>query len=400
MIFKSKFFRNVNTQLPTIAQSRALLDSFPEPRDDIDRTAFQYRCRFARAQKGKMALFNLVSFAAVPCFLALYLFNRLFCRPQAHRDAVLINEKFLAGMSWRDKLPEELSNEFGAIFVLDFDKYPLLFGGVLDKKALGLWWRGFVRHPFACFLNLMSLVHIGSMTRILTEHTPRAVINYMCEFNFVSSMLTELCESHGCEYICFMHGDYLADENRAFVRYSRLYLWDEHYRKVFDFSRCAPQQYRFYHPAMYDLDLPDKVPAYDLTYYFSGNDHSAGVVLEVLRQYTAQGKRCKVRPHPRYTDIPLIRSLFEPAGILVEAPLELSLEDSVADSRAVAARCSTVLTQAYYAGKEVYIDDLSDPSYYAEMKERMFIMTGKPHRLLSELYSRPADEPAVSPKVR
>lgn len=387
MIFKSKFFRNVETKKMSLEERKRLVDSFPEPRDDIDRTAFQYRCRFVNARKGKMLLFNIAGFFAAPVLALLYLLNHLSCRQKEHHNAVLINEKFLAGMSYQNKMPPQLYEEFGEVHPLDFDKYPDLVKGVLNGKALGCWWKLFVRHPLSGFMNLLCLVHIASMNRIIIEHSPRAVVNYMSEFNFASSLLTHFCEEQGIEYICFMHGDYLVNEGRAFVRYSRMYLWDEHYRGVFNWSRCPEEQYRFYFPEMYNLRLPETggEPEYYLTYYFSGNDNSAQVVLDVMKACTRAGKKCKVRPHPRYTDIPMVKAMFEEAGILVEEPLELKLEDSVANTQCVAARCSTVLTQAYYAGKDVVIDDISDPQFYREMKDSLFIMTDKPHRLLSEL---------------
>ena len=387
MIFKSNFFRDINKEKKSLEQRKQLVDSFPEPADDIDRTAFQYACKFDGARKGKMFLFNAAAFVAIPCLLLLYLINRVRCREKEHHDAVLISERFLSGMDYQDKLPPQLVEEFGQIHPLDFTKYPELFRGVLDGKTLKYFLKSVLRRPFQCFMHLMCLAHMGGLNRILLEYTPVAVLNYVCEFNMASSMLTAVCENHGCEYICFQHGDYLTDEGRAFVRYSRLYLWDEHYRDLFNWSRSPEEQYRFYRPKMYDLNLPelDHEPEYYISYYFSGNDDSAQLILDVFKKCVAQGKKCKVRPHPRYTDIPYIKKVFEPEGIFVEAPLEMKLEESVANSQCVAALCSTVLTQAYYAGKEVFIDDISNPAFYEDVKKGMHIMTNKPHRLLSEL---------------
>lgn len=387
MIFKAKFIRDIEKKKMTQSEKKQMVDSFPEPRDDIDRTAFQYSCSYANAEKGKMAILHVLGCCAIPVLLILYWINGLFCKRKEQQKAVLINEQFLTGMSYQDKIPPALYEEFGDICVLNFKKYPDLFCGVLDRKSFGIWFKLFCRHPFCGLRNAACLSHIGSMNRILKEYSPRAVICYMAEKNFASSIVTCLCESKGSEYICFMHGDSLTEVRCAFLRFSRFYLWSEHYRDMFNWGRCDEKQYRYYYPQMYTLDLPDlgHAPEYFLTYYFSGNDESAQAVCDVMKKCNSEGKKCKVRPHPRYTDIPKIKSIFEPAGIYVEDPLSLRLEESVANTECVAALFSTVQNQAYYAGKTMYIDDVSDPEYYMELRSRMALQTSLPHRLMSEL---------------
>lgn len=384
MIFKSQLLRASVPEF-SVAEDKKYVDAFPEPRDDFDRVAFQYQCGFRGANKIRLALLNALGIIAGPVFILLYLFNGLRFKKAEHHNAVLVNEKFLAGMTYEGRVPEELYTEFGDILVMDFMKYPELFGGILNGAAVRMWWKLVARHPLHGHMNTLCLVHLASVQKMIAQYTPKAIVTYMAELNFASCLITHYCESLGIEYICFMHGDYLTNKRRAFVRFSRMYLWDPHYRDVFRWSRCPEGQYRYYFPQMYQLKFENKTPEFYLTYYFSGNDNSAQSILQMMCKLQQEGKKCKIRPHPRYTDIAYITPLFENAGIMVEKPLELPLEESLADTECAAARCSTVLTQAYYAGKMVFLDDISDPDFYHEMKESMYIMESKPHQLLSEL---------------
>lgn len=369
-------------------EQKQVIESYPEPRDDFDRTLFHYDSRFCNvAERWKLWVLNFACLFATPVFLVIYLCRSLHRKEVHPHAAVLIHQ---ADLSYRydDKVPQELYEEFGEIYPLVYGTYPGLFYGFMSKNTFHCWRQLVRRTPFRIFQNFFCLVHLTSMCRVLQENQPKAVLNYRSEASFPSSVVTHLCEMEGCEFICFMHGDYLASKDRAFVRFSRMYLWDEHYRKMFLWSRCPAEQLRVYRPLIYQTVLPEKSePTYYATYYFSGFDQKAEVILDVFKQCMQQGKKCKIRPHPRFSDIPALKALFEPAGIRVEEPLKEPIEESMADSQWIVARCSSVLTQAYYAGKSVMIDDMSDPDFFRDMKDYMYIMADKPHCLLSELTS-------------
>ena len=95
-----------------------------------------------------------------------------------------------------------------------------------------------------------------------------------------------------------------------------------------------------------------------------------------------QGLMCKLRPHPRFTDKNMLNDIF--SNYLIEDS-SWSLETSMECSKYIAAYNSTVLTEAYYSGKDIVIDDYVDPSKFQNMKERHYIMLSRPHILMTEL---------------
>lgn len=386
MIFYTNFIRNLTIPKISPDEQKALIDSFPEPKDDIDRVYFHYKCRFHKAPRWKMFVLHLLGFAGIPVCLALYILNRLRgVQPDKH-DAVLINA-MLPGMTYDDKLPPELREEFSDMHVLDLNDFPGIKTGIFSGRAFKYWLRLFLRHPLSGYVTFNCLTQLMNIERLIRIHAPKAIINYRVESTFASSMITRYCEEAGIEYICFMHGDYLVSKERAFARFSRMYLWDEHYIDIFTWARMPREQLRVYPPRTYYLDLPElpNGPAYDLTYYCSGGDAELPTVVDTLTRLSAAGKKCKVRPHPRFSDREKICSLLEPAGVYVEDALKLPLAQSIANTRYVAGKCSTVLSQAFYAGKSVVIDDISDVEFFESMADYRYIMLNKPHKLLSHI---------------
>ena len=363
---------------------KVYLDSFPEPKDDVDRTIAHFLCRVG----GKSELFkDVIGFCAIPFFLLLYWINGLFPVKSNKHRAILIH---LTSLSYHtdDRFPEELKREFGEVYTAGFKRYPFRFRGILDAETFACWrnlFRRGRRYGFLCFFSLVSL---ASMNRLLKEYQPEAIINYRAESNYASSLLTCLCEQKGTEYICYMHGEYLNSGERAFVRFSRMYLWDEGYRDVFAWSRSADSRMYVYTPGVYrtKFEERDSFPYY-LAYYFSGNDRCAEMIAEELSALVRRGLQCKVRPHPRFSDLALLKKAFEEKGIPVEDAKSIDIVDSINETEHVAALFSSVLTQAYYGGKKIVIDDVSAPEKFDELEERNCIILKKEYRLLSEMVS-------------
>lgn len=82
--------------------------------------------------------------------------------------------------------------------------------------------------------------------------------------------------------------------------------------------------------------------------------------------------------------------LFKNTGIIIEQCDQISVEESIMNSENVAGTFSSVLTQAYYFGKQVYIDDISDSQLIDELVERKYFLLSKKDvsylsRLINEL---------------
>ena len=77
-----------------------------------------------------------------------------------------------------------------------------------------------------------------------------------------------------------------------------------------------------------------------------------------------------------------VRSLFE--GLDLENPKEVSIECSIKSAEYVIGLNSTVLFQTYTSGRNVIIDDISNPWMYEKLKELQYILIGKGCGVLSD----------------
>ena len=92
-----------------------------------------------------------------------------------------------------------------------------------------------------------------------------------------------------------------------------------------------------------------------------------------------------MRPHPRWSNLEQLKLVFDKMNIEIEQCNIVPVKDSILDSEVVVGTFSSVLTEAYYLGKKVYIDDVSDPALIKELVMKKYFLLGKEVGLLSEL---------------
>lgn len=391
----------VQAEKISVAAMKRMIDAFPEPLNDYDRCYQQYQCyeyyRCAVGQRSKVGLFFLhcAGIIAIPFFLSLYALKRLSLKPSASCSAILIQSNDALGnvFDYSAWVPRELKEEFPDLKGIRQTLYPPLNEGVLGLDALKVWLGMVIRHPLKGYLNLMALSYIMFANQLLLRYHPKALLVAREEVRYTSSIVTMLCERHGCELILLMHGDLFVNIKTAFVRFSRAYIWDEHYRDIFLWSRGNATRYIVAQPD--GLSLPvvhtlGEVYRYDICYYMSGNTDYYPENLESIKNalvtLSENGLRVKIRPHPRWSDMKMIQRLFD--GFDIEQASEKTLSDSISETRWILGTFSTVLLQAFYAGKTVVLDDVSNPAYFSKLEEFQYIMVKKPHLLLSELLRR------------
>ena len=368
------------------------IDSFPEPKDDIERTLFQYRCvmKFYNKNKKKIKIIirNIMGYVGTISFGIIYLINTAFiCKKKSIVDAIFINadSRESGEYDYSGCFPEELRIEFKNIEYLHLKRFPSLLSGVIESKALRLWLAFVYRFPREGWLNFLCFIHLMSAAKIMKKYEFKALINYRLEFNVASSILTSYYEGCGKELINFMHGDYIVDMRRAFVRFSRCYIFDEHYQKVFLWSRSPKNQFIVYTPPMYRITVDNTFEPQYITYFFSGAEGNLEDVKKILVRLSDKGYKCKVRMHPRYSNIKYIMSVFDNTDICIEDPRSRSIKDSLKETWIAVGRRSTVLLEAYYMGKIVVIDDVSIPEVYNSMRYNMDIMVDKKNSVLSKM---------------
>ena len=398
-ISKSNYINDIDYQ-------KQIIDSFPEPQSDYDRVDFNYLVlRKVKGISVKRLIFEVASVFAIPILLVLYTINRLCYRNKKQNigKTIIIESYNRKGKAYdfEGRVPE-FGIDYNPVFIYKTGAFPKITGGVIGRTALKIYLKFVCRHPFWFFYNLRCLVNLMGYNKLLYLHSPKAIVNSRMEVNPMSSIISCLCESCGCEFICFMHGEVMIDINTAFVRFSHFYIWDHYYIDVFKWSRCDMGHYVIYKPELYMLpDSSVTLPRYYLTYYLTGNekngvDLKANEICKILVDISKSGKRCKVRPHPRWSSLDQLKLIFDKTNIEIEQCKILPVKDSILDSEVVIGTFSSVLTEAYYLGKKVYIDDVSDPALIKELVMKKYFLLSKEVGFLSELLN---DQIKVRPQI-
>ena len=353
-----------------IAEVKAFLASFDAPKTDMERSFCQYKCQVFFSRKLITFLSNL---AALP-LIVWYLLPR---KPLAPADKQ-VEAVFIRDDKPENIMPDCLREELSSLEVDPQEGFLLLKE---DRKFIG---RIFWKHPFSWMFLLKSILKIGRYRSFIQQYHPKKLI--VCnEYSFTSSLLTQYCEENGIELINVMHGEKLFLIENSFFRFHRCYVWDAHYVKLFQSMRAEPNQFIVAIPPslLFSEKKPD-VPEYDYTYYFQAESkeelQKIWTVLEYLRK---KGARISLRPHPRYSDMETIRSMFQ--GMNIEDYRQVTIEQSVLRTRYAISGYSTVLQQAYYNGVSVVIDDYSCPERFTQLKDYSYIMLSKEYKLLSSL---------------
>jgi hypothetical protein len=354
---------------------KEILDKFNEPQSLIERSFFQYSCQMLSLPLWLRIFQNLSAIFLLP-----YFFIKPYKRPQkpsktyVRNNAVFLREGVNIGI-----IPESLRNEYEMIYESPIkDKIVLGFN---DKK---FFLKNVVRYWFAPFFCLKILLKIGIYSKNIYIYKPVAIITHN-EVSFSSSFLTLYCKNIGVKHINVMHGEKLFNIHDSFVQFDRFYVWDKHYVDLFIQLRANKDQFKIELPNSVKINIyQDNECKYDYTYYLARK--SIKSFLEIKRSLLLLGipsSRICIRYHPRSCYKEQIFKTFNEFHI--EDPIQVSLEKSIAQTRNIVSLFSTVLFQAYQSGKNIIIDDLSEPEKYQQLRDLKYIMINKPHHRLSKL---------------
>lgn len=349
------------------------LSRFPEPADDVERAYFQYCCQMHLAKSYAPALLNLAGLLLLPLFRLRFARQRTATPPQT-ADAV-----FAYG-GRPDILPASLQQEFpGWVQCRDFQSHT-----ALNQEDIRFLRKLRRRYPFSFFFRFKCMVKVAMYRSMIDTYAPKAII-VSEEYSFTSSFLTAYCHHLGIEHINVMHGEKLFYIRDSFFHFDRCYVWDESYRKLFCALRAEPTQFRVELPAaMQPWEKANTPPEIDLTYYLQAESPAQlQRIAGALHMLAQQGMVIAVRPHPLYSDLLAVKTLF--CDFVIEDCTTLGIEASILRTRHAVSLYSTVLQQACINGVDIVIDDLTAPERFAQLQELQYIMLDKPHRLLSEI---------------
>lgn len=365
--------------VPINAQKSYLCD-FPEPRDDIERSFFQYKCQMKLYGRWFTVLINL---ASLPLLLA-EMMRLTGAADRCAKDSVA-NEKRTA-VFLRDGKPLNIAPASLIDSFEDVESSPDE-GAVLMPKDRRFLLQVLRRYPFSWHFILKVLIKVSRYSFIIEVYRPISLI--VCnEYSFTSSAATAYLEQRGIDHINVMHGDKLFNIRDSFFRFSRCYIWDAAYKELFLKLRAEPEQFIVEVPPSLKFANANEVKkSIDFTYYL-GRESKKQLqhIASIMHELKERGVNVSVRPHPRYSDTVVLTQMM--ASLEIEDCESVPIEQSILRTKNVIALYSTVLQQAVSNGVTAIIDDVTAPDRYGRLAELGFVMLGKRHRLLSDVLGR------------
>lgn len=368
----------------SIKKQKEYLSFFDDPKDEYERSYYKYKCFCKSCYYGRnylLVLYNIGALCIYP-----FIYWKLIKRGKGKRkvnsrvDAVIENVPRLPNY---DVIPLEIKEKYKEIYEITEINYQNAYLSSVSLEACKELRK---RYFLSFYFRLITTFKLAQFNQYIQDYNPNAIVFYSCEREFSGPLQTYICEKEGVSYESFMHGDYLYDICFAFQRYTKYFTWDETYNAMFDDLRCEFKK-KVYRPKKLQGIAENIDPhecRYYATYYFSSETREyAQNVRSVFNEFINQGLRCKVRPHPRFSDMNMLEEVFD--GIEIENFTKWSLAESVTSSLYIVGLNTTVLSQAYFSGKKVVIDDISSIKEYNTLVEKNFIMLKRTHILFSEL---------------
>ena len=356
-----------------VEQQRAFLESLGEAKNDIDRGYKQYLCQNFFVPQWKVWLLNIVAAVVVPFIVLFFLLKRCFVREEQHVDTMMEHkdmDEVVPTIVWEKYNPTEKYWKQGAS--MSFNDFSFLIR--LVSRA--------PHHPYFILKSWMNVVLYSDMIR---RHSPEVMIQFG-EFSFSSSILTAYCHRHGVKHIDIMHGEKLWFIRDAFFHYDECYVWDEYYAELFRDLKAEPNQFRVALPTSmhFTIETYQNQNYYaDYKYYLAlYTEEQIKEIVHSMKFARSNGKTVKYRPHPRYSDVELLRKYVSEEEI--EQPKDVDILCSVSNLDYAVGSYTTVLSQAYFSGKNVVLDNVTYKSQYDKLKELKYILSSTNPILLSD----------------
>ena len=371
---------------PNVDDWLDFLETLPAPEDYIDEAYNKYLCRLFHYSRKKQVLFDV---ASIPSMIAkiIQLQKHYDKLPRVDDKAgVLLVERKL-DLDYEDIIPADLLSGYKRVIDIKNIRDTKEFKASLSAEGAQILKEVKKRYRFHPYFFIWCFRELEKHSTYIRQYNPNCTAVYVEERNIASPLLRSLYESTHRKYVSFMHGEYLLRLIQAYMGFSEYYIWDQSYEETFSqILRCNIGKYNLYKPHKLEKkwDLDKIQPHYFCTYYFSAESkESIRRVAEVFKKFEESGRKCKVRPHPRYSQLEVIKSNFPES--MIENPKETSIEKSLGETEYVVGLATTVLAEGYFEGRKVVIDDISSPEKYKNLAKRRFVCLSRPHILLSEL---------------
>ena len=343
------------------------------PKDDFGRSIAQHKCRVYPAKKD-VFLLNCMAFFLTPLVMVALLLKKRVLIKDDLSTIVCYGCFNLPGSLPEALLDKDISYLNNAESPYYLSKADVLF--LFSFFFRSIW------HPFLAFRVLLK---VAKYRAIIDSFSNLKIIAITGEFVDTSSAMTQYCREKGVKHYDFMQGEAFASPRASFFHFDKCFVWDQHYVDVFvAFGACPEQFVVSITGCLQKIENHYANKTIDYTYYLSGDsDVELPVIRKALDQLVAKGYVCEVRPHPRWSNMELVKNVFQ--GISIQDTGSVPIDDSILMTKNAVSLYSTVLVQAYYNDVNVVIDDLSCPEKFKMLESYRYIMLNKPHDLLSEI---------------
>lgn len=349
----------------SIEEQERYLERLGEAKNDIDCGYKQYLCQnYFTRPKWKIVAFNIAAAIIMP-FLTLYYLIKGLCVKQGDTIDAMIEKK---GMD--EVVPEEVIEKYHPDNT-QWDKgASMSFSDILFLLKL------VCRAPHYPYFVLKAWMNVVLYSDMIRRHRPKVMIQFG-EFSFSSSILTAYCHFKGVKHVDVMHGEKLYYIRDAYFHYDEAYVWNQHYVDLFKMLRAEPTQFRIALPPSMRIDTvkySNPLAYADYKYYLANfSEEEIISIVDSMNFARNESKSVKYRPHPRYSDMTLLRKYVPEENI--ENPRMVPIQESIANMGCAVGSYTTVLVQAYFSGKDILLDDVTFIRQYDKLKELKYILS-------------------------
>lgn len=356
-----------------VDDQKEILSKFPPPKNLIERSFFQYRCQTAFVSSGKVFLKNFIAFLTTPLVLIISILNHYLFPKKANQIQAIFPYKKVFNAQI---IPEAIVENYN-IEVVDFYQK-----GRLKIEDLKFIVKVCLKKPFLFFFHLKIILKISFYRALIEKYNPELIV-VANEYSFTSSILTHFCHVNNVKHFNVMHGEKLFFIRDSFFYFDKCFVWDSHYINLFEKLRAPTSQFEVTFPKYKLFESSGNKKDYFATYYL-GSESKEELENIYENLILLKKKNISVRPHPRYSNLDLVKKIF--TDIEIENINTVDIYSSLDRTERVISLYSSVLYEAYVNDKEIVIDDVSFESNKLSMFRKIELLVyAKPHSLLSNM---------------
>lgn len=367
---------NFDKEPPKVEEWETFLDSLPKEKDMFTLSLNKYKCRMYYFDWKYKVIANIGAFFEL---FKIHISSLLNKENKNNDDKEKNKEKLDMLVLEREVDPEDVfPNELYKEFPNNKKIETKHNSTIIKDEDLKTAYKTLARKNLFKFeYKLLALKELALHSDILSKYDFKAVVVYINERNSFSPILKEIYEKKNKEFISFMHGENLFQLIKSYMSFTRYYIWDKDQIDMFkNDMHCNIDKYVHYVPRKLSrkYELKNKYEK-DLTYYISATSKKALANLaEITENLKTKGKKLVVRAHPRMTDMEHLKSIFNDENI---ESFDVKTPDSIENSEYIVGTATTVVTEAFYGGKKILIDDVTDREEFESLKSRKYLMLEK-----------------------